>query len=147
MRHVIALLARDRSGSTLVEMAFALPVLVFLLGGVIEYGMLMNRASMLENAMWAGAQYAVTQPTDASGIRNAMTSATNLPVATVTATATSFCECPNGTTINCAATCAGPVTPYRMVSLQLTATHQPMIGLYGHMIPASVSRSMVVRAS
>jgi Flp pilus assembly protein TadG len=49
---------RDTRGSEIVEMAFVLPMLLFLMGGILDMGFLFNRYETLTNAAREGARMA-----------------------------------------------------------------------------------------
>ena len=49
---------RDTRGSEIVEMAFVLPILLFLMGGILDMGFLFNRYETLTNAAREGARMA-----------------------------------------------------------------------------------------
>jgi Flp pilus assembly protein TadG len=62
----LAQAARDGRGAALVELAVALPVLVVLLFGVIDFARVFYVAAELTNAARAGAQYGALNTTNAS---------------------------------------------------------------------------------
>ena len=58
-----------RSGSTLIEMALVLPVLLMLSMGLVQFGIYMNAAVTLTNLSREGARFAATQPNSDAGIK------------------------------------------------------------------------------
>jgi Flp pilus assembly protein TadG len=67
-------LVRSQSGSSLIEFAIVLPMLILLLIGIVEIGRYATFAIMAANAARAGAQYGaqnLTTARDASGMQNA----------------------------------------------------------------------------
>lgn len=58
-----AVLPRRRRGAAAVEFAMTLPVMAFLLIGIIEYSWFMSQRAMVESAAGDVARYAATQPT------------------------------------------------------------------------------------
>lgn len=55
---------RKRSGQSLVETALILPLLLLLLTGIIDFGLLFNTYLVVSNASREGARHAVTGDTD-----------------------------------------------------------------------------------
>ncbi|HOQ06551.1 MAG TPA: TadE/TadG family type IV pilus assembly protein [Clostridiales bacterium] len=68
---------RKRSGQSLVETALILPLLLLLLTGIIDFGLLFNSYLVISNASREGARRAVTGNTDAQ-IRAAVYSAASV---------------------------------------------------------------------
>ncbi len=103
----------DRGGS-LVELALAVPILMMLLAGAIDFGFLWFEGLEVTNAAHAGAEYGSQYPTDTAGMATAAHhSAANLS-GWATPTATYGCECGDGTlySANCSVkpTTCTPVT-------------------------------------
>lgn len=65
-------LARDRNGAAVIETAFALPVLVMLMIGILQFGMMLQASGAMRHSMGEGLRYAkvnaVTDPTDAAEV-------------------------------------------------------------------------------
>ena len=108
-------MATDR-GSAIIELAVALPVLVVILIGTIDFARVFYTGISLTNAARAGAQFgasSIAQSTNFAGMRNAATSAVN--ITGVTANATALCQCatdagvfsPTSPVNSCTATCSG----------------------------------------
>jgi Flp pilus assembly protein TadG len=55
-------LRRDERGAALVELAFALPVLLLIVWGIIDFGRLLITANQLASAVREGARYAAILP-------------------------------------------------------------------------------------
>jgi len=110
-RLFVAAFGRCRRGTATVEMAFALPVLAFLVLGMFDQGSKISRNMQLANAVRAGAQYAmVRKPVqgDLSQIVGAIANTAPYDeTGTQQITATMFCECPDGTPVVCTGTCVG----------------------------------------
>lgn len=60
--------ARDESGATVVEMAFALPILILFLYGIIQIGMIMAAVAGMQHALGEGARQATLYPTPADRV-------------------------------------------------------------------------------
>jgi len=73
---------KSERGQSLVELAISITVLVFLLSGAVEFGMMFFQYIQLRDAAQEGALYGSLLPADASGIdarvRGASTSPVNL---------------------------------------------------------------------
>ncbi|GAC1425360.1 MAG: hypothetical protein NVSMB5_19650 [Candidatus Velthaea sp.] len=97
---------RFESGQALAEIALITPLLLLLLIGSIEYGRYMHFGIMIGNAARAGVQYGsqnAATAADVAGMQTAaLVDAENL--SGVTATASSYCKCADGTTSTCAVT-------------------------------------------
>jgi Flp pilus assembly protein TadG len=98
-------LYRSDSGASLVEFAILLPVMVFLLMGVIEIGRYTYYAVLAANAARAGAQYGsqnTTTADDITGMKNAAT-ADEGSVPQFSPSPTPLCSTNEGATLgNCA---------------------------------------------
>jgi Flp pilus assembly protein TadG len=100
---------RDRSpqcvsrGQSFVEFAIVSPVLLLFLLGIMDFGRVFFVAIELNNAARAGTQYGIQSPAnaaDVSGMQQAAQSdASN--ISGITATASEYCECPDGSTPAC----------------------------------------------
>jgi Flp pilus assembly protein TadG len=96
---------RDAKGASAVELALVTPMLLILLLGLFEFGMAVNEKSKVTAAARAGAQLALTGTTDTATITNAVTAATGLTPADLTVNISTFCECQDGTSVQCNGTC------------------------------------------
>jgi len=97
-------------GQAAVELALSVPLLITLLLLVVETGRAFYIAISVSNAARAGVQYGaqnLTTATDNTGMQNAaIADAAN--VSGMTATASHYCQCSNGTASTCLSTdCAG----------------------------------------
>ena len=76
---------KSERGQSLVELAISITVLVFLLSGAVEFGMMFFQYIQLRDAAQEGALYGSLLPADASGIdaraRGASSSPVNLSIA------------------------------------------------------------------
>jgi Flp pilus assembly protein TadG len=100
---------RDRTphyvsrGQSFVEFAIVSPVLLLFLLGIMDFGRVFFVAIELNNAARAGTQYGIQSPAnaaDVSGMQQAAQSdASN--ISGITATASEYCECPDGSTPAC----------------------------------------------
>jgi Flp pilus assembly protein TadG len=103
-------------GAAAVEFAITAPVLVVLVLGIADYGLLMGSSASLEGATRAGAEVAKANPS----VTPAQLTALNLFPAGITPTVTSVCTCvdnswPNGAACPpgpLATPCAGKTNPF-----------------------------------
>jgi len=93
----------SESGQTLMETALLLPMLLLLLVGVIEVGRLAYVSIAVCGAARAGVQYGAqseSKASDTSGMQNAAT-LDGVDISGMTATATHYCQCSDGTSTAC----------------------------------------------
>jgi len=117
---------RPRRGTATVEFALVAPLLLLLLAAVLNYTMLLRAAIAVADAARAGAQYGSLSIANASNISGMQTAALNAvpDVTGATATASKYCQCSNGTIVNCAGgTCTtGKVRTYVQVIVHATVS-------------------------
>jgi Flp pilus assembly protein TadG len=90
-------------GQGLVEFAIAAPVLILLLLIVVDFGRVFYVSITLNNAARAGTQYGIQSPANAADINGMQRAATSdiSNLSGVVATASEYCQCPNGTSQGC----------------------------------------------
>jgi len=111
VRLLISTLHRTESGSALVELAVALPVLVLLAIGVADFGRVFYTGIVVANAARAAAEYGARKVESwDSAAANAVGAQEAADVAPVTLTTERFCRCPDGSTPACDGTCPAPYT-------------------------------------
>jgi hypothetical protein len=71
MKQIIRLIRRSDRGASLIETALVLPLLLLLVGGIVDFGFAFNNYITITNAAREGARYASRFPNDADGILNA----------------------------------------------------------------------------
>lgn len=130
-RHTCFSVARNEIGSAIVELALILPIFLFLMLGVVEFGRLAYASIEVSNAARAGVQFGAQSHAAASNISGMESAATNdagdITSGVMTATATQFCTCSNGTTSDCSATsCTSPGVMIEYVQVNTTATVDPL---------------------
>ncbi len=122
-----------KRGQASVELALSLPLLLMMLLLVVETGRAFYIAISVANAARAGVQYGSQSLTTAADNTGMQTAATNdAPNLTgMTATATHFCICSDGTASTCLVTdCAGS---HRLLYTQVntSAPYAPLINFMG----------------
>jgi Flp pilus assembly protein TadG len=120
-------------GSALIELVAGLSILVTLILGAAEFGRLAYAAIEVSNAAHAGAAYGSQSRTYAADIANIKTAATqDAPdVSGLTATASYFCQCSNGSSSTCAVTDCSTSRIITYVTVNTTGTINPLIYLPG----------------
>lgn len=138
---------RSQSGSSLVELAFALPILLLILMGVVDFGRAYYFANEVEGAAHAGAVYGSQFPTNTTNMVSAAKA--NAPdVSGIGATASYGCECQDGTnaSASCTATpsCTKNIVYY--VTVTATASFHPLLPWPGIPNPITISHSVTMRS-
>jgi Flp pilus assembly protein TadG len=124
-------LLRDCRGAVAVEFALVTPILLLILLHVVDLGMAFHEKMETEVAARAGFQYALFDKDDATGIRNAVTSATDLPPEELTVNVTSFCQCADGSAATCGDVCTAGDFPGTYVQVSVTKDFSAVLSLYG----------------
>jgi len=144
---------RDRRGVAAVEFALFAPVLLVLTAGVIDFSLYVGTRIELEQALRAGAQYALKDFKDSTTISAAVTPATDLSSVSVSydPATDSYCECPDGTTNACPgnasySACSTGERPGLFVTLSGSTTFDPMFAdLPGLSSNMSVTQQVTMR--
>ena len=149
---------RGTDGTVVTEFALAAPILVTIVIGIADLGMLAAKTAALEGATRVGAEYARNNSTCQSdiqasscitGIKNAIQSSGNFsPALTFPSGSSPFppsCECDDGTSITCGTTCVGAGKTPNRVLIKVTASqaYTPIISWPG--IPTSLTASTELR--
>jgi len=125
-----------------------LPVLCFLAAGLIDFGMLFYTTIELANAAQTGAEYGAqsnTRALDTSGMQTAAVNDAH-DVSGVSATATHFCQCPDGAAANClTGSCSGK-SPRLYVKVTTQAAFTTPIPYPGLPYSTTLSRDATMRA-
>ena len=157
MRSKLLKIASSEQGSSLVEVAIAVPMLMLVLAGAIGFGRAYYLANELAGAAEAGAVYGSQNITDTTGMVNvAKLDAPNVSGLN-TPTATWGCECSDGSqrSASCGTaptSCSGTVVYYATVTASVTYT-PPLAWAWNwngkKAIPSSmsISRSATMRSA
>jgi len=137
---------RSTSGSAAVEFAMVLPVLMALVAGSINYGLMGLQMSSLISAARGGAEYAKGNPADAS-----LTTNTGTVTGVASTTASLTCRCPVGATLDATKCtlgkgdgnpCSGNARP--IFSVQVGTTQNTQFSL-GTLSFSSLSATATIR--
>jgi Flp pilus assembly protein TadG len=71
---------KTERGQSLVELAISLVVLLFLLAGIVEFGLAFFQFVQLRDAAQEGALYGSTEPSDVIGIRDRVKHSSDTPI-------------------------------------------------------------------
>jgi Flp pilus assembly protein TadG len=74
------IMKNNERGQSLVELAISLVVLLYLLSGVVEFGIAFFQFIQLRDAAQEGALYASLNPTDTTNIKTRVQNASNSPI-------------------------------------------------------------------
>lgn len=146
-------LGSDRRGISAMEFGIVVPAVVIIVTGTYDLGNLITIRSKIDDALHAGGIYAMSYPTDISGMEAAITAAvpsgwTTAGTFTVT-TPTVVCSCwATGGAVTTSDCNASPICPtdqvnQRFVTLTATQTYEPL--LLPKVSFNSVSSTYVVR--
>jgi Flp pilus assembly protein TadG len=121
-------IAESEAGSSLVEVAVFLPVLLLLLIGVVLFGRAYYLANEVAGAAHAGAAYGAQNPTDTTGMQNAAKLAAP-DVSGLSVTSLRGCECWDGThsSASCTTTPTCSVNVVYYATVTATATYKPIV--------------------
>lgn len=148
---------RSESGDSLVELALLLPILTMLLVGTVDLGRFAYMSIEVANAARAGVQYGQQSSStwsDTSGMQTAATNdAPDLVGANkgnLTAVATYWCQCSDGTTVtpNCFPGTPSCATTHRVnyVKVVTTATYTAWFACPGIPSTTTLTSQAVMRA-
>jgi Flp pilus assembly protein TadG len=129
---------RNEDGSSIIETAMLMPLLLLLLVGAIDFGRAYFVAIEVSSSAEAGALYGTQNSSDTAGMVTAAT--LDAPeVSNLTTVATYGCECSDGSSVS--PSCGSlPVCTYNVVSyveVDTSATYIPILLYPG--IPSSIS--------
>jgi len=152
MRSRCQKIASSEQGTSLVETAVLLFLLMLLLAGAIDFGRAYYLANEVAGAAHAGAVYGSQNITDTTGMQEAAT-LDGHDVSGLSATASWGCECSdNSSTSNQSASCATPPTgcAYNLVyyaTVTTTAAYSPLIPWKGINSSITITRSATMRSA
>jgi Flp pilus assembly protein TadG len=123
-------LVRDRSGNVVIEMALIMSVFILLMLGGYDISRMAIETHELEQVARSGAQYALLGQTSAQDTATIIAEAKEAAgddADLITVTATTFCECPDGTGNNCSDTCSDGSVSLMYVNVTVT---KPFVFLF-----------------
>lgn len=153
---------RHDEGGALVELAVALPILVVILAGTVDFARVFYLSMSLTNAARAGAQYggySVEHSIETGSVgMKAAAATTNVPgglaTSDVAAGCTAVCANPGGTTFTaptpntCSGTCTSSDHLVMTVTVTATKTFSTLMGvLPGIPSPMTITRAATMRVA
>ncbi len=139
---------REEDGTSILETALVLPVLLLMLVGAVDLGRAYYTAIEVNSAAHAGAMYGSQNASDVAGMITAA-NAEAPDVAGLTPTAMYGCECSDGSGISpsCSSTPSCPYNTVYYVEVDTTATYTPLLSLSGVFGPLNLKSSARMRAT
>jgi Flp pilus assembly protein TadG len=125
---VLRSLHADETGSSLVEVACVMPLMLLILVGAVDFGQAYYVGIEINSAASAGTAYGVTNFVDTVGMQKAaQLDAVDVP--SMTATATWGCECSDGTgaSANCLAIPSCPTNLVEYVDVVTSVDFKPVL--------------------
>lgn len=138
------MLMGDARGSAAVGFALALPLLMMIVSGLINYGAHMVDATAMKNGARAAAQFARVNPSDSAGIKAIAANAGKLDPERLTVTTTLFCECTSGIVVACTTQCTGTAMQ-KFIRIDLKQSYIPIIPYPGVALPSETTGSATIR--
>lgn len=136
--------ARCKRGAIAVEFALIAPVLAALALGLFEYFGATHQAMQLASAARAGAEYAMSYPSDSAGIEQAVLGSGQLAAAGLTIAVNQVCECPDRTSVACTDTCGGNLSNV-FIQVALSQPAKSILTSSGVMSGYTLSSSATLR--
>ncbi len=136
----------DRAGAAGLEFALILPVLVLMLMGVFDYGALAYQTMQVSAAAHAGADYALRNGWNQTGVQNAVTGATTLTISASPAPALSKgCITNNALVITTGSSCPSGGTPGSYVVVNAQSSFSPMLAWSALSFPSTITAQAAIR--
>jgi len=132
-RRILGLIGHD-GGNTAVEFALVLPLLVFIVIGVMDVGNALNTQQQLDAAVSAALSYGQSNTTDTAGMQTRATAYLGDKVQEaddLTVTAAEECECSDGSSVLCSVTCSGGSSPQHFLRVTAQLTYKPFFSYPG----------------
>jgi Flp pilus assembly protein TadG len=139
----------DEKGTAAIEFGLVATMLSLLLLGLIDFSMGYWEKIQVGNAARAGAQYAMVNGWNSSGITTAVTTATSLSSISATPAPTQSCGCPSATAgitaATCGSSCTGGGNTGNYVTVQARASYSTIFPFPGVANPMTLTASTTVR--
>jgi Flp pilus assembly protein TadG len=153
----------DRRGLAALEFALTAPLLFMILGGVIDFGLIMVGRSRLANGLAQGLQYALStgagvKAADISAAVRGGSSRAGLTEVVAVSVTGPACYCVTGSPATlgtrsalsasntCTSTCPVPANgPGVFVTITATYTYQPLLPLFSNLTSPTVTQTTTAR--
>ena len=135
------------AGTAILELALLLPVLMLLLLGAIDLGRVFYENVTIATAARAGVQYGAQNTATSSNYAGMQQAALDeaQDLSGVTATATRYCECSDGTTADCTTGRCSGKAPIMHVRVTVQKTFSVLFPYPGVPSPVALSHVAVMR--
>jgi Flp pilus assembly protein TadG len=127
-------------GGSLLEFALIVPLLVFIILGIVDLSLAISQSMVVTQAAEAGATYGTLahNQSDYTGMQTAAINASNGLSGFSVAPPFNWCSCTSGgSAVSCSSSCAGSASPIMYIQVQTSATVQVLVGYPG--LPSSFS--------
>lgn len=133
---------RSQRGSSAVELAFILPMILALTLGAFDFGLGYFEKVKLAAAARAGVQYAMhnnfsTDEQTRLAVEQSVRDDAGDDGGALTVAANYFCECDDGTAIVCTDSCPGNVRPFTFVRVSVQTLYEPLFNYPG--VPETIT--------
>ena len=138
----------DEQGSSFIELSLILPVLLLMLLGVVDFGLIFSQYMTVIDSTRAAAEYATVYGQRAnSGQVQTFASQFASGIPGYSASAAVVCTCnPGGGGVSCTSSCGGPVTtPLQYMRITATATLPLIYGVQGFPTSLPVRANVSIR--
>lgn len=134
-------------GLAAVEMAFIIVGIFAAVPFIYDLSSVANASMTLGGGLRAGAQLAIMQPSNTSGITSTIQTASGFATGSVTVSTSEFCEC-SGVSATCGIACYGGANPYKYIRVTANYSVPVILPYSGFSSGAStypLSKSITVR--
>lgn len=148
IRRLVRLSSRarlGRRGGVAVEAALLMPVVLFMLAGIADYGDAARARMALVSAVRSGLQYATHHSADPSRVELAVRGALTGAPDDITVAVAQTCECPDGGEVSCTGTCGVGERRRAFVSIAVEQLHATLMTWPGIDNPTILKASARVR--
>lgn len=118
----------------MLELALGSLLLFGILLGIADFGRVFHQSIAAVNAAQAGIQYGAIKTSDYTGMQQAALNAAG--ISGLTAVASGYCQCADGTVINCSSGSCSAGSKRRYIQVKVSGTYKTIVNFPG--IPSSV---------
>ena len=129
----------------MIEMSLILPILILMLLGVVDFGLILQQAMVVQDSARTGAAYAIpyANATNTAGMVAAATQSAGA-IPGYSAAATNTCACaPGASAISCSSSCPNNAHPAEYAQVTASANLPLLFGVQG--FPASIPITFTAR--
>jgi len=136
---------RNSKGTAAIEFALALPILLLLLSGLVNFGLIIAKKNALTGIVSVGMLYAFGNQSTPALVQTSMAASTDISPLTLTVTQT--CECLDGSQPLCVVNCSDGKLPAKYVNITANSTVNLVVPAFviTNPFPITVTGSMRVQ--